>query len=67
MNYVDSLDTERRAIIQKQLRVCDERGKNPNLVEDTPYTTLVHGDLWTNNVMIKRGKCFLFEKKNVKI
>lgn len=42
--------------IEKQLKICDEFGRDTSYTEDTPYTTVVHRDLWTNNIMIKRGK-----------
>lgn len=29
---------------------------------DSPYTTIVHRDLWTNNIMTKRSKYFAFKK-----
>lgn len=62
INYVNSLSDERRVIIQQQLRICDDCGKEQNHVADTPYTTLVHGDLWTNNIMIKKGHLNLAKK-----
>lgn len=39
-----------------QLRACDKLSRNIVEVEDSPYTTVVHRDLWVNNIMVLKGK-----------
>lgn len=56
LQYVDNLDPQLREIIKKQLRMNDEFSRNTKRAKDSPYTTVVHRDLWVNNVMILRGK-----------
>lgn len=44
-----------RTTVEKQLKICDLIDRDTVPVPDTPYTTVVHRDLWTNNIMIKMG------------
>lgn len=55
--FVEGLSAERRTAIENQFRISDEFSQKTERAADTPYTTIVHRDLWTNNVMIKKGKC----------
>lgn len=53
---MDDFDADMRIKIRKQLNICDKFNRDTARTLDTPYTTIVHRDLWTNNIMIKRGK-----------
>lgn len=39
-----------------QFKECDKFNKSTEHIADSPYTTIVHRDLWTNNIMILKGK-----------
>lgn len=54
--FIEGLSAERRVAIENQFRICDKFSRRTERAADTPYTTIVHRDLWTNNIMIKRGK-----------
>ncbi|XP_055309442.1 uncharacterized protein LOC129573174 [Sitodiplosis mosellana] len=54
LKFVDDLDPEFRIAIEEQLKICDKFGRDTTRTADTPYTTIVHRDLWTNNIMIKK-------------
>lgn len=41
--------------IDHQLRIGMDFSRDINRTVDTPYTTVVHRDLWLNNIMIKKG------------
>lgn len=47
----------------KQLTICSKWRKDTNLQRDTPYTTIVHRDLWTNNIMFTTGNVFYFQRR----
>lgn len=51
------MDDELRTKIQKQLNIGLDFARDTTRACDTPYTTVVHRDLWINNIMIKRGEC----------
>lgn len=58
MRFIDNLDPKLRDDVEKQLRVCyalmmKERSDVP---EDTPYSTVIHRDFWSTNLMIKKSK-----------
>lgn len=55
LNHVDSVDVDLIDVIKRQLKICFDFARDTNRAADTPYTTVVHRDLWINNVMIKRG------------
>lgn len=56
LRFVEDLDEEFRISLEKVLKESDEYDKDSVRAADTPYTTVVHRDLWTNNIMIKKGK-----------
>lgn len=56
LQYINNLDPQLREIITTQLGICDELSRNTKRSEDSPYTTVVHRDLWVNNIMVLRGK-----------
>lgn len=56
LSFIEGLDAKRRATIEHQFHICNRFAITTDRVVDTPYTTIVHRDLWTNNIMIKRGK-----------
>lgn len=52
------MDDEYREKVLAQLRKCDELSRDTTRAEDSPYTTIVHQDLWINNIMVLKGsKC----------
>lgn len=71
MQFIDNIDPKLRIEIEKQLRIDFEFTKDTCDVADTSFTTVVHRDLWLNNIMIKRGTRILISnglyKKNQKI
>lgn len=56
LRFVDDLNPTLRVKIEMQLNECDKFNKNTEPIADSPYTTIVHRDLWTNNIMILKGK-----------
>lgn len=57
LHLVDDLDHELRTKIKKQLKVGLDFARDTTRASNTSYTTIVHRDLWINNIMIKRSKC----------
>lgn len=53
-----SIDDEYREKVLDQLRKCDDLHRDTSRVEDSPYTTVVHRDLWINNIMVLKGSRF---------
>lgn len=44
-----------KVAIESSLNHSKNYLRRPDLLPESPYTTLFHRDLWTKNVMIKRG------------
>lgn len=55
MQLIKGIDDEYRAKILAQLLECDTFSRDTNRVDDSPYTTIVHRDLWINNIMVLKG------------
>lgn len=55
LNLIDDLDEKLRRKIQNQLKIGFKFLGDLTRANDTPYTTVVHRDLWINYVMIKKG------------
>lgn len=49
------IDDEYLKKVLTQLMKCDDFYRNTKRVEDSPYTTVVHRDLWINNIMVLNG------------
>lgn len=56
LDRIQNFDTVLRAKVSEQLIECSEWRKNTNQQADTPYTTIVHHDLWMNNILFTCGK-----------
>lgn len=52
-----------RIKIEKQLKTCYKFTRDTVRAKDTAFTTVVHRDLWINNVMIKKGNKFANNNK----
>lgn len=52
---VDDIDNEYRAKAMAQVMECDKFDRDTTVAAHTPYTTVVHRDLWINNIMILKG------------
>lgn len=50
-----TIDDELREKVLAQLMKCDNFQRDTTQVEDSPYTTIVHRDLWINNIMLLKG------------
>lgn len=59
------LDSKLRDKIQRQLKIGNEFSRDTSQTSDTPYTTIVHRDLWINNIMIKKGTFFLVSPRSI--
>lgn len=55
LDYIEDLDAILKAKLIEQLKYCDAYGRRTDMAADTPYTTIVHRDLWTNNIMLLKG------------
>lgn len=59
-----SIDDKHRKKVLAQLIKCDDLQRDTARVEDSPYTTIVHRDLWINNIMVLKGsKLYLLSRK----
>lgn len=58
LQFVDGLDDEYRARVLTQVADGDKFDRDTIVEEDTPYTTIVHHDLWINNIMLLKGGLF---------
>lgn len=56
LDRIHNFDGGLRAKVSAQLVRCSEWRKNTNIQADTPYTTIIHRDLWTNNILFTCGK-----------
>lgn len=52
--FIIGLDKELQEKIENQLRDCYRHARTM-CHTDTPYTTVIHRDLWSTNFMIKKG------------
>lgn len=56
IDKIQGLDKQLKCKIVQYLKECSD-WRNHNVPEiDSPYTGISHCDLWTNNIMFKRGK-----------
>lgn len=55
LELVEGIDEAYRAKVIAQVLTCDALDRDLNEIEDTPYTTFVHRDLWINNFMLLKG------------
>lgn len=53
--FVPDIDDEFRTRVLKQIVDGDVYDRNTITEDDTPYTTVVHHDLWINNIMLLKG------------
>lgn len=60
LTFVHGIDPVLSSKVDSQIDKCFEFGKLNENGPDTPYSTVVHRDLWTNNFMIRRGLCLTF-------
>lgn len=56
MSKVQGLDKKLQQKIFQQLKVCSDWRNQNILAIDSPYTSIAHCDLWTNNIMFTCGK-----------
>lgn len=55
LRYIDGFDFRLRTYLQQRFEICEKIRKIPTHPDDTPYTTVVHRDLWSNNIMVSKG------------
>lgn len=55
MKLVLNLSAEANAALENVYAINDKYNKNLTIPTDTPYTTVVHNDLWINNLMVREG------------
>ncbi|XP_055321212.1 uncharacterized protein LOC129577737 [Sitodiplosis mosellana] len=56
LHLLDKLSSKQRELIKGYLQLGAQFVKNSSQTVDTPYTTIIHFDLWINNIMVKKGK-----------
>lgn len=56
LDRIHNFDTDLRAKVSEQLVACSEWRKNTSIQADTPYTTIIHRDLWINNILFTCGE-----------
>lgn len=62
LKYVKYIKPELRQKVHAQIERCIAFSQTNKNGPDTPYSTIVHRDLWTNNFMISKGKRTLSRK-----
>lgn len=53
MKLVLDLSAKTNAALQNIFAMIED--KNLIVATDTPYTTVIHNDMWINNVMVRKG------------
>lgn len=56
LDRIHNFDTDLHAKVNEQLVACSEWRKNTSIQADTPYTTIIHRDLWINNILFTCGE-----------
>lgn len=56
IDFIENITPTLLERVKQQMSICSQINRDIYAHQtDTPYTTIVHRDLWINNIMISRG------------